>query len=32
MGLGVLEMRGASGIEDVRGVWAYVRNELELAE
>jgi chromosome partitioning protein len=32
MGLGVLEIRGASGIEDVRGVWAYVRNELELTE
>jgi chromosome partitioning protein len=32
MGLGVLEVRGASGVEDVRGVWAYVRNELELVE
>ncbi len=30
IGLGVLEMRGASGIEDLRGVWTYIRNELEL--
>ena len=30
IGLGVLEMRGANGIEDLRGVWTYVRNELEL--
>lgn len=32
IGLGVLEMRGASGVDDVRGVWTFIRNEMGLQQ
>ena len=32
IGLGVLELRGANGIDDVRGVWTYIRNEMGLQQ
>jgi chromosome partitioning protein len=32
LGLGVLELAKASGVEDYRGVWAFVRSELGLQE
>jgi len=31
-GLGVLEVRGANGVQDLRGVWAFVRNEMGLGK
>ena len=32
IGLSVLEMKGANGLTDIRGVWQYVRNALELTD
>lgn len=32
VGLGVLELRGANGIDDIRGVWTYIRNEVRLQQ
>jgi len=30
VGLGVLELRGANGVDDIRGVWTFIRNEMGL--
>jgi chromosome partitioning protein len=30
IGLSVLEMKGANGVADIRGVWTYIRKELRL--
>ncbi len=32
LGLGVLELAKANGVEDYRGVWAFVRSELGLQD
>ena len=32
IGLGVLELRGANGIDDIRGVWTFIRNEMRLQQ